>query len=96
MNLGIGSTVTIVRFDKDGDKIDEQTISSGVLSLSVAGGNIGIASIVADKDFSGAELRFYTGLSLNLGAMGAYYGFVREKSDGNHSCQINPTVSTHV
>ena len=96
VNLGIGSTVTIVLFDKDGDKIDEQTISSGVLSLSVAGGNVGIASIVADKDFSGAELRFYTGISVNLGAMGVYYGFVREKADVNHRCPINPTVSTNV
>ena len=96
VDLGIGSTVTIVLFDKDGDKIDEQTISSGVLKLSVGNGGIGMASIVADKDFSGAELRFYTGISAKLGALGVYYGFVREKADVNHRCQINPTVSTNV
>lgn len=96
VDLGIGSTVTIVLFDKDGDKIDEQTISSGVLKLSVGNGGIGMASIVADKDFSGAELRFYTGISAKLGALGVYYGFVREKADVNHRCPINPTVSTNV
>lgn len=96
VNLNIGTTATICLFNKKGDKIDEQTISSGVLGLSVGNGGYNIASIVANQDFSGAELRFYTGIAVNLGTMGVCYGFVREKPDVNHNCQINPTVSTNV
>lgn len=96
VNLNIGTTATICLFNKNGDKIDEQTISSGVLGLSVGNGDYNIASIVANQDFSGAELRFYTGIAVNLGTMGVCYGFVREKPDVNHNCQINPTVSTNV
>ena len=96
VNLNIGTTATICLFNKNGDKIDEQTISSGVLGLSVGNGGYNIASIVANQDFSGAELRFYTGIAVNLGTMGVCYGFVREKPDVNHNCQINPTVSTNV
>ena len=96
VDLGIGSTVTICLFNKKGDKIDEQTVSSGVLALAVGNGGYATASIVANQDFSGAELRFYTGLAVNLGTMGVCYGFVRQKADVAHNCPINPTVSTNV
>ena len=96
VNLNIGTTATICLFNKKGDKIDEQTISSGVLGLSVGSGGYNIASIVANQDFSGAELRFYTGLAVNLGTMGVCYGFVREKPNVSHNCPINLTVDTNV
>lgn len=96
LDLGVGSTVTICLFNKDGDKIDEQTVSSGVLSLAVGEGGYAMASIVANKDFSGAELRFYTGIAVKLGTLGVCYGFVREKPNVEHNCAINPTISTNV
>lgn len=96
VDLGVGSTVTICLFNKDGDKIDEQTVSSGVLSLAVGDGGYAMASIVANKDFSGAELRFYTGIAVKLGTLGVCYGFVREKPNVEHNCAINPTISTNV
>ena len=96
VDLGIGSTVTICLFDRNGNNIDEQTVSSGVLALGVADGGYSTVSVVANKDFSGAELRFYTGLALKLGTMGVCYGFVRQKPDVAHHCPINPTVSTNV
>lgn len=96
LNLGVGSTITICLFDKDGDKIDEQTVSSGVLALAVGEGGYAMASIVANKDFSGAELRFYTGIAVKLGTLGVCYGFVREKPNVKHNCAINPTISTNV
>lgn len=96
IDLGIGSTVTICLFNKNGDKIDEQTVSSGVLALAVGDGGYATASIVANQDFSGAELRFYTGIAVKVGALGVCYGFVREKPDVEHNCPINPTVSTNV
>lgn len=96
VNLGVGSTVTICLFNKDGDKIDEQTVSSGVLALAVGEGGYTMASIVANKDFSGAELRFYTGIAVKLGTLGVCYGFVREKPNVKHNCAINPTISTNV
>lgn len=96
VDLGVGSTITICLFNKDGDKIDEQTVSSGVLALAVGKGDYAMASIVANKDFSGAELRFYTGIAVKLGALGVCYGFVREKPNVEHNCAINPTISTNV
>ena len=96
VDLGVGSTITICLFNKDGDKIDEQTVSSGVLALAVGEGGYAMASIVANKDFSGAELRFYTGIAVKLGALGVCYGFVREKPNVEHNCAINPTISTNV
>lgn len=95
-DLGVGSTITICLFNKDGDKIDEQTVSSGVLALAVGEGGYAMASIVANKDFSGAELRFYTGIAVKLGTLGVCYGFVREKPNVKHNCTINPTISTNV
>ena len=96
VDLGVGSTVTICLFNKDGKKIDEQTVSSGVLALAVGKGDYAMASIVADQDFSGAELRFYTGVAAKLGTLGVCYGFVREKPNVKHNCAINPTISTNV
>lgn len=96
VDLGVGSTITICLFNKDGDKIDEQTVSSGVLALAVGEGGYAMASIVANKDFSGAELRFYTGIAVKLGTLGVCYGFVREKPNVEHNCAINPTISTNV
>lgn len=96
VDLGVGSTITICLFNKDGDKIDEQTVSSGVLALAVGDGGYATASIVANQDFSGAELRFYTGIAIKLGTLGVCYGFVREKPNVEHKCAINPTVSTNV
>ena len=96
VDLGVGSTITICLFNKDGDKIDEQTVSSGVLALAVGKGDYAMASIVADQDFSGAELRFYTGVAAKLGTLGVCYGFVREKPNVKHNCAINPTISTNV
>ena len=96
VDLGVGSTITICLFNKDGDKIDEQTVSSGVLALAVGKGDYAMASIVADQDFSGAELRFYTGVAAKLGTLGVCYGFVREKPNVEHNCAINPTISTNV
>ena len=96
VNLDVGSTITICLLDKDGDKIDEQTVSSGVLALAVGEGGYAMASIVADQDFSGAELRFYTGIAVKLGTLGVCYGFVREKPNVKHNCAINPTISTNV
>lgn len=96
VDLGVGSTITICLFNKDGKKIDEQTVSSGVLALAVGEGGYAMASIVANKDFSGAELRFYTGIAVKLGTLGVCYGFVREKPNVKHNCAINPTISTNV
>lgn len=96
VDLGVGSTITICLFNKAGKKIDEQTVSSGVLALAVGEGGYSMASIVANKDFSGAELRFYTGIAVKLGTLGVCYGFVREKPNVKHNCAINPTISTNV
>ena len=94
--LNVGAWIDIVLFDRNGDEVQRETVSGGVLGLSVAGGENGMASIVSSVDYSGAEIRFHTVLSVNVGAMGVYYGFVREAPDVNHHCDINPTFDTNL
>lgn len=96
LNLDVGSWIRIILFDKAGNKVQEETVSAGVVNLGVASGGQGTSSIIAKTDFSGAEIRFHTVLSVNVGALGVYYGFVREKPDVPHSCDINPSVNTNI
>lgn len=94
--LDAGAWISLLLFDRNGDVIQEETISAGVLNLSVAKGGSGIASVTATKDFSGAELRFHTVIGVNLGMMGIHYGFIREKPDIDHHCPINPSVDMNL
>lgn len=96
LNLSVGSWIRILLFDKDGNTVQEETVSAGVVNLGIASGGQGTSSIISKVDFSGAEIRFHTVLSVDVGAMGVYYGFVREKPDVAHHCDINPTVDTNI
>lgn len=96
VDLAVGSWIEIWLFDRNGNKVQSETVSAEVLGLGVAEDGSGFASLISDVDFSQAEIRFHTVLSISLGAMGVYYGFVREQPDVPHKCDISPTVNTNI
>ncbi|MDE7413483.1 MAG: T9SS type A sorting domain-containing protein [Muribaculaceae bacterium] len=96
LSLDAGSFLNIVLFDRNGNKVSEETVSAGVLGLSVAKGGGGSTSIIAKVPFSGAEIRFLTVLSVDLGGIFLKYAYVREKADIRHHCPINPSMDTPI
>lgn len=96
LDLSLGSAINIELYNRAGKKIQTETLSAGVLGLGVASGGDGTASILASQDFSGARIAFYGGLKVNLGATVIYYGFVKQRPDVEHHCDIRPTPDTNV
>lgn len=96
LDLTLGSAINIELYNRDGKKIQTETLSAGVLGLGIASGGDGTVSILANQDFSGARIAFYGGLKVDLGGMLVYYGFVKEKPDVDHHCDIRPTPDTNV
>ena len=92
--LSAGAWIRMILYDRDGNKVQEETLKSSVLGLSLINGDAGSAAITSSVPFSGAEIRFHTVVSLDVGGVGIYYGFVRMKPDGSHRCEINPTMDT--
>ena len=92
--LDAGAWIRLILFDRNGNKVQEETVSAGVLNLSVAKGGNGTASVTAEQPFSGCEIRFHTVLSVDLGAIGIHYGFVKNKPEVPHHCAINPSPDT--
>ena len=96
LNLEVGAWIRILLFDRQGNVVQEETVSGDVVGLGVASGGNGTSSIISDVDFSGAEIRFHTVLAVSVGAMGVYYGFVHEAPETTHHCDINPTFDTNL
>lgn len=94
--LDAGAWIRLILFDRNGNKVQEETVSAGVLNLSVAKGGNGTASVTAQQPFSGCEIRFHTVLSVDLGAIGIHYGFVKNKPEVPHHCPINPSPDTNL
>lgn len=92
--LSAGAWIRMILYDRDGNRVQEETINSTGLGLSLVNGNGGSAAITSQVPFSGAEIRFHTVLSLDVGGVGINYGYVRLKPDTSHRCQINPTMGT--
>lgn len=91
-SIDLGNSIEIILFDRNGNKVQTESISSSVLGLSVGNGGKGSSCITSKVPFSGAEIRFYGGLSINIGVIGVHYAFVREKPDIRHNCLINPSA----
>ena len=92
--LNAGVWIRMILYDRDGNKVQEETINSTGLGLSLINGDGGSSAITANVSFSGAEIRFHTVVSLDVGGIGINYGYVRLKPDTNHRCPINPTMPT--
>lgn len=95
LNLKLGNYVEIKVFNTDGTTQTER-VEAGVLSLTVGEGGKMTSSVIAKKEFYAAELAFYTVVSANLGNLGVYYGFVNEKPEVPHRCDINPSVNAEL
>ncbi len=92
--LSAGAWIRMILYDRDGNKVQEETINSSVLGLSLVNGDAGSAALTSSVPFSGAEIRFHTVLSLDVGGVGIYYAYVRMKPDTSHKCDIRPTMNT--
>ncbi len=96
--VSLGAWIDIKLYDHNGNGVQTTTINADVLKLSLASGGDFTSYIVAEQDFSGAEITFYTALGvLNLGSgFGVYYAFVRQQPTIDHECDINPTADTNL
>lgn len=97
LNLGLGSTISLNFYNKDGKQITSQTISGTVLNLGLVGSKKNSEVVMKAPDaFSAVEI-FFGGLKVNLGAIYVNYAFVRMAPDAaSHHCPINATSSRDV
>lgn len=96
LSLTAGTWINVLLFDRNGKKVQEETISAQVLNLSLVQIGDGTVSVKAKVPFSGCEIRFLTVLGVNVGGMGIHYGFVRMAPDVSHRCDIRPTISSNI
>lgn len=97
LNLGLGSTISLKFYNKDGKQITSQTISGTVLNLGLVGSKKNSEVVMKAPDaFSAVEI-FFGGVKVNLGAIYVNYAFVRMAPDAaSHHCPINATSSRDV
>lgn len=97
LELKLGSFVTITLYDANNKEVQTETISADVLNLGVVSTGEIISSIISKVPFYSARLTVGAGLlSLNVGGVGVYYGFVREKPEVYHHCPIQPSMSATI
>ncbi len=77
-------------------EVQEETINANVLSLSLVSGGAQYPTITAKEDFSHMEVTFYTVLSVDLGGMKGWYGFVSDPADTHHECNIMLDANTSI
>ena len=97
LNLGLGSTISLKFYNKEGKNITSQTISGTVLNLGLVGSKKNSEVVMkAPNAFSAVEI-YFGGVKVNLGAIYVNYAFVRMAPDAaSHHCPINITSSRDV
>ena len=97
LDIGLGSTISLNFYNKDGKHITSQTISGTVLNLGLIGSKTNSEVVMEAPDaFSAVEI-FFGGVNVNLGAIYVNYAFVRMAPDAaSHHCPINATSSRDV
>lgn len=97
LNLGLGSTISLNFYNKEGKHITSQTISGTVLNLGLVGSKNNSEVVMKAPDaFSTVEI-YFGGLKVNLGAIYVNYAFVRMAPDAaSHHCPIDATSSRDV
>ena len=97
LDIGLGSTISLNFYNKDGKHITSQTISGTVLNLGLIGSKTNSEVVMKAPDaFSAVEI-FFGGVNVNLGAIYVNYAFVRMAPDAaSHHCPINATSSRDV
>ena len=97
LDLSLGSFVTITLYDKNNEEVQTETLSAGILNLGVISTGEIISSITSKVPFYSARLTVGAGvLSVDLGEVGIYYGFIREKPEVYHYCPIEPSMSATI
>lgn len=96
LKVSLGNTIEIILFDRNGNKVQSETIGSEVLGLSIGSGGKGSACITSTVPFSGAQIKFWGALEINIGAIGIHYAFVREQPEVRHTCPINPSADIYL
>lgn len=94
LDIGLGSTISLKFYNKDGKHITSQTISGTVLNLGLIGSKTNSEVVMKAPDaFSAVEI-FFGGVNVNLGEIYVNYAFVRMAPDAaSHHCPINATSS---
>ena len=97
LNLGLGSTISLKFYNKEGKQITSQTISGTVLNLGLVGSKKNSEVVMKAPDaFSAVEI-FFGGVKVNLGAIYVNYAFVRMAPNAaSHHCPIDATSSRDV
>lgn len=97
LDIGLGSTISLEFYNKDGKHITSQTISGTVLNLGLVGSKKNSEVVMKAPDAFSAVKIFFGGVKVNLGAIYVNYAFVRMAPDAaSHHCPINATSSRDV
>lgn len=97
LDIGLGSTISLEFYNKDGKHITSQTISGTVLNLGLVGSKKNSEVVMKAPDAFSAVKIFFGGVNVNLGAIYVNYAFVRMAPDAaSHHCPINITSSRDV
>ena len=97
LDIGLGSTISLEFYNKDGKQITSQTISGTVLNLGLVGSKKNSEVVTKAPDAFSAVKIFFGGVNVNLGAIYVNYAFVRMAPDAaSHHCPINITSSRDV
>lgn len=97
LDIGLGSTISLEFYNKDGKQITSQTISGTVLNLGLIGSKTNSEVVMKAPDAFSAVKIFFGGVNVNLGAIYVNYAFVRMAPDAaSHHCPINATSSRDV
>lgn len=97
LDIGLGSTISLEFYNKDGKHITSQTISGTVLNLGLVGSKKNSEVVMKAPDAFSAVKIFFGGVNVNLGAIYVNYAFVRMAPDAaTHHCPINATSSRDV
>lgn len=91
LKLDVGTWINIRLFDRNNNIVQDETVKAEVLNLSVAKGGTQKTSIMSNVPFSGAEIRFLTTVSVDLGAITINYPYIREAPDVRHHCPLTPS-----
>lgn len=97
LDIGLGSTISLEFYNKDGKHITSQTISGTVLNLGLIGSKTNSEVVMKAPDAFSAVKIFFGGVNVNLGAIYVNYAFVRMAPDAaSHHCPIDATSSRDV
>lgn len=109
LKLGVGSgnyiafysqkykTSNVYPYNREYEEVDRVILEAGVLDVGVADiGKEQMFSAVSKEPFSGAKLFLGTGLEIDLGAVVAFYPYIKEAPELNHHCDLAPSSNVYL